>query len=173
MMSRRKVLIGLQSIVLIAAVGLLAQRLLPVKADSGKNEVQTFSLTGLDGNRIQASQFKGKAIVLNFWAPWCPPCKLEIPWLQKLQEDNKGKLVVIGVVADESEYARAAQFMKAKGITYLLARQSQSLIDTFGDASSLPTTYYISPSRHVVHTVLGLAPQYMMRRYAQDAISAN
>lgn len=173
MMSKRKILIGIEILLSLAAVVLLAQRLIPARAVESKEQVRTFALTALDGTPIRAAQFQGKAIVLNFWAPWCPPCKIEIPWLQKLQDENKGKLVVIGVVADENEYANAAKFMKARGVTYLLAQDSQFLVDTFGDASSLPTTYYISPSRHIVHSVSGLAPEYMMRRYAQDAISKN
>jgi len=96
---------------------------------------------------------------------------LEVPWLQKLQDENAGKLLVVGVVADDNQYEQAAEFMKARGITYLLAQDTQSLIDVFGETSTLPTTYYISPSGDVVHNVTGVVPQYVMNHYAHDAIA--
>ena len=150
---------------------LILHRFLPVKASapSAKNAV-TFTLTGLDGNPIPPGAYRGKAVLLNFWAPWCPPCRMEIPWLQKLQNKERGKLVVVGVVADPGEYARAAAMMRHDGITYLLAKDSPSLQRAFGDLSALPTSLYISPSSHVIHMVTGLVPEYIMHRYAADAI---
>lgn len=155
----------------VAVVLMLVQRFLPSKPNVVSAEVRNFGLTGLDGKPIRPAGLAGKAIVLNFWAPWCPPCKMEIPWLQHLQDANRGKLVVIGVVADEKQYGNAAAFMKAKGVNYLLVQDSDALENAFGSVESLPTTFYITPSHHVVHTVSGLAPEYMMKRYARDAIT--
>lgn len=157
--------------VLALLAGLVLNRLLPKKptAPSAVN-VKTFTLTGLDGRAIPPSTYEGKAILLNFWAPWCPPCRLEIPWLQKLQNEHGDKLVVVGVVADPGEYERAATMMQKKGITYLLAQDSPSLVGAFGSPNALPTSFYISQSSHVVHTVTGIVPEYIMRRYTADAI---
>ncbi|HUY82373.1 MAG TPA: TlpA disulfide reductase family protein [Acidobacteriaceae bacterium] len=152
-------------------VGLVLHRVIPVRAAAPTAaNAKRFTLMGLDGKPIAPSAYEGKAVVLNFWAPWCPPCKLEIPWLQKLQDANRGRLVVVGVVADPDTYARAAAMMRQKGITYLLAQDTPSLEMEFGDPSALPTSYYISPSLHVVHSVTGVAPEYVMRRYAADAM---
>lgn len=168
----RRLLVGIEAILFVVVVLVFAQRLIPsrpLKAES----VRGLSLTALNGTPISNSELEGKAVVLNFWAPWCPPCRLEIPWLQQLQNRDAGKLVVVGVVADESQYQRAAAFMKAQGVDYLLARDTDSLAKSFGDPSSLPTTYYISPSGNVLHRVTGVVPEYIMRRYAHDAISGN
>lgn len=158
--------------VLALLAGLVLNRLLPKKptAPSAVN-VKTFTLTGLDGRAIPPSTYEGKAILLNFWAPWCPPCRLEIPWLQKLQNANAGKLVIVGVVTDPDEYAHAAAMMQKKGVTYLLAQDSPSLQSAFGNPSGLPTSFYISPSSHIVHTVTGIVPEYVMHHYAEDAIN--
>ena len=162
---------GFEVAMIVFVAVLLLHRFVPMRAaePSPANAV-TFMLTGLDGNPISPSVYKDKAVLLNFWAPWCPPCKMEIPWLQKLQDENRGKLVVVGVVADPNEYAHAAAFMRHKGITYLLAQDSPSLERAVGDPSALPTSFYFSASSHMIHSVTGLVPEYTMHRYVADAI---
>lgn len=168
---RRWIWNGIEVATAVFFVVLLLHRFVPVNATApSAANARAFTLTGLDGNPIAPGAYKGKAILLNYWAPWCPPCRMEIPWLQTLQNENRGKLVVVGVVADPSEYARAAAMMRHEGITYLLAQDSPSLGRAFGNPTALPTSYYISPSSHVVHRVTGFVPEYMMRRYAADAI---
>ena len=168
---RRKIGHTLQwaAIVLMAVV--ILRRLVPVKgSEPSAANARSFTLIGLDGTPISPSAYRGKAVVLNFWAPWCPPCRFEIPWLQKLQNENPGKLVVVGVVADPSEYQHAARMMQQKGITYLLAQDTALLDADFGSPRSLPTTFYLSPSSHIVHSVTGVLPEYTMTRYANDAL---
>jgi len=167
----RSIATGIEVAVIVFVAALLAYRFVPRRAaaPSPANAV-AFTLTGLDGNPISPSVYKDKAVLLNFWAPWCPPCRMEIPWLQKLQNENRARLVVVGVVADPDQYAHAAAFMRQRGITYLLAQDSPSLERAFGDPSALPTSFYISPSSHVVHSVTGLVPEYTMHRYVAEAI---
>jgi len=93
----RWIRISLEGAMVALFVVLILHRFLPAKAapPSAAN-ARTFTLTGLDGNPISPSAYEGKAILLNFWAPWCPPCRMEIPWLQKLQNEDRGELVVVG-----------------------------------------------------------------------------
>lgn len=162
---------GIEIVLVLFVAVLLIRHFLPARpAPPTAASAVHFTLTTLDGNPIPPTAYQGKAILLNFWAPWCPPCKMEIPWLQKLQNQNPGKLVVVGVVADPTQYARAAAYMRQKGITYPLVRYSPSLESAFGSISELPTSYYISPSMHVVHHVTGLIPTYTMHRYVAEAI---
>ena len=128
------------------------------------------SLESLDGSTMKPSTFSGKAIVLNYWAPWCPPCRLEVPWLQHLQNLHPKDLVVIGVVADSEQYNQAQAFMSSRGITYPLARETASLDQVVGAVAGLPTTFYIIPSGRVIHTTSGLTPEVLMKRYADDAV---
>ena len=168
---RRWIGIGLETALALVVIVLVAHRFIPTRPEAPSPEnAKSFTLRGLNGEPIAPSAYAGKAVVLNFWAPWCPPCKLEIPWLEKLQKANRGRLVVVGVVADPGTYARAAAMMRQKGITYPLAQDTPSLERTFGNPSALPTSYYLSSSSHVVHRVSGLVPEYIMRQYAADAM---
>ena len=167
----RRVTTGIEVAMIVFIAALLVRRFVPMRAaaPSPANAV-AFTLTGLDGHPISPGVYQGKAVLLNFWAPWCPPCRMEIPWLQKLQDENRGKLVVVGVVADPNEYAYTAAFMRHRGMTYLLAQEPPSLERAFGNPSALPTSFYISPSLHVVQRVTGLVPEYTMHRYVADAL---
>jgi thiol-disulfide isomerase/thioredoxin len=135
---------------------------------SGTVDVSALHLRGLDGRPIPEKEYAGKAIVLNFWAPWCPPCRMEIPWLQELQAKND-QVVVIGVVADPSQYSNAQSFMNTRRVTYHLAENTSSVEEQTGSAEGLPTTLYISAKGQIVHRVTGLIAPVMMQRYVQDA----
>jgi thiol-disulfide isomerase/thioredoxin len=76
-----------------------------------------FTLLTLDGNKVKLSDYRGKAVLLNFWATWCPPCKVEMPWFEELQKQyGKDGLVVLGVAMDDSEPATIAKFASELGV---------------------------------------------------------
>ncbi|HZQ42369.1 MAG TPA: TlpA disulfide reductase family protein [Acidobacteriaceae bacterium] len=130
--------------------------------------LDTLHLQRLDGTELDAADLKGKAVVLNFWAPWCPPCRLEMPWLQKLQTTHP-ELKVVGVEDDADEYGNAIDFAQRAGISFLLVRNNQFVDDEFGRLPGLPTTLYLSPSGRVVHTITGVVPEAVMEHLARDA----
>lgn len=133
-------------------------------------DLKGIHLTRLDGSAVPAEAIAGKALVVNFWAPWCPPCRLETPWLEKLQQREAGRLVVVGVVADATEYAHAQRLMQQKGMTYLLVRDTEDVQAAFGPVSVLPTSFYVSASGAVVHTTRGLVPEPLMLLFAHQAM---
>lgn len=122
----------------------------------------------LDGSPMPRQTLAGKAVVLNFWAPWCPPCRVEMPWLDHLQK-NDPAIVVLGVEYDSDEYANAAEFAQRKAITYPLVRSSAVLQQKLDAIHILPTTLFISRSGRVVHAVTGALPEAVLRHFAQDA----
>ena len=135
-------------------------------------QFSSLPLQNLDGSPLPPQTTQGKAVVLNFWAPWCEPCRAEIPWLQRLQAAHSD-LAVIGVEDDPDEYRNAGILAAQTGISYPLVQASKPVRDTFGHVVLLPTTLYISRSGKVLHTVSGVIPEAMMIHYANDAIAAD
>jgi thiol-disulfide isomerase/thioredoxin len=141
---------------------------------SAPSHVQMSSLVleNLDGSAFAPQAMQGKAVLVNFWAPWCGPCRSEIPALQRLQAEQPG-LVVLGVEDDPDEYRNAGILAAQMGISFPLVRATGSVRSTFGHVVMLPTTLYISRSGKVLHSVSGVIPEFLMMRYAKDAIAAN
>ena len=139
----------------------------PKVVDTGK-----LHLIDLTGTPVPPAVTSGKPVVLNFWAPWCPPCRIEIPWLEHLQHDNPG-VAVIGVENDPDSLDQARTMAREQRISYTLAVRNSSIDQTFGTFAGLPTTLYISSSGKVIHTVTGMVPERVMQRYVRDAIAAH
>jgi thiol-disulfide isomerase/thioredoxin len=140
---------------------------------SGPSHVQMSSLAleNLDGSPFPPQMTEGKAVLVNFWAPWCGPCRAEIPWLERLQVEHP-ELVVVGVEDDPDEFRNAGILAAQTGISYPLVRTSGAVRSVFGHVVLLPTTLYVSRSGKVVHTVSGVIPEALMTRFAKDAIAA-
>jgi peroxiredoxin len=126
-----------------------------------------FTLTSLDGSKVKLSDFRGKAVLLNFWATWCPPCKVEMPWFEDLQKQyGKDGLVVLGVAMDDSEPASIAKFASEMGVNYPLLLGTDQVSDDYGDVQYLPTTFYIARDGTIVDKMTGL----LERKDIEDAV---
>lgn len=114
-----------------------------------------FKLQGLDGKPVSLNNLRGKAVVMNFWATWCPPCRAEMASLHQVQRDLTDRgLVVLGV--NQLEASQTVQrFMREQGLNFPIA------LDLFGDASqtyrisALPTTYFIDRNGIIRDVVFG------------------
>jgi thiol-disulfide isomerase/thioredoxin len=104
-----------------------------------------FTLENLDGEPVSLSDFRGKWVIVNYWATWCPPCLDEIPDLVQLYEDNRDTLVVLGVDFEEvnTEYLR--EFVDSHFMSYPVVRSEPMSVTPLGPVLGLPTTYIISP----------------------------
>ena len=116
-----------------------------------------FTLISLDGGKVSLSDYRGKAVLLNFWATWCPPCKVEMPWFENLQTQYaKDGLVVLGVAMDDSEPATIAKFASTLGVNYPVLLGTDKVSDDYGDVQYLPTTFYIGRDGTIVDKMTGL-----------------
>lgn len=116
-----------------------------------------FILPSLDGRKVKLSDFRGKAVLLNFWATWCPPCKVEMPWFEDLQKQYaQDGLVVLGVAMDDSEPATIAKFASDLGVNYPVLLGTDKVSDDYGDVQYLPTTFYIARDGTIVDKMTGL-----------------
>ncbi len=116
-----------------------------------------FSLQSLDGKTVHLSDFRGKAILLNFWATWCEPCKVEMPWIVDLQKKYfPDGLQVVGVAMDDASPEEIAKFTKQMGVNYPVVIGKDEVADSYGGLPFLPTTFYIGRDGRIVDKVLGI-----------------
>ena len=126
-----------------------------------------FQLPSLDGSKVKLSDFRGKAVLLNFWATWCPPCKVEMPWFADLQRQyGKDGLVILGVAMDDSKPDSIQQFASEMGVNYQILLGTDKVSDDYGDVDSLPTTFYIGRDGTIVDKMVGL----LDRKDIEDAV---
>jgi len=117
-----------------------------------------FSLKSVpDGQTVTLSSLRGKAVVVNFWATWCGPCKIEMPWLVDLQKKYGDQgLQIVGITKDDSDEATIAKFTKKMGVNYTILVGNQQVQDSYGGISGLPTSFFLNRSGKVVHEIVGL-----------------
>ncbi|MGA3212792.1 MAG: TlpA disulfide reductase family protein [Terriglobales bacterium] len=118
-----------------------------------------FTLTDLSSNQhVNLSDFKGKAVVLNFWATWCSPCKVEIPWFVDLQKEYGPQgLQIIGVAMDDTNAEIILKFAHDMGINYPVLQGTEKVADLYGGMEVLPTTFYLDRDGKISQRVFGLA----------------
>jgi thiol-disulfide isomerase/thioredoxin len=107
-------------------------------------QAPAWSLVDPDGRVVRSEQFKGKVVVLDFWATWCVPCRIEIPGYIDLQRKyGKDGLVIIGVSVDQEGPAVVKKFMSDFGINYPIVMADDDIVNAFGGVDAYPTTYII------------------------------
>jgi thiol-disulfide isomerase/thioredoxin len=115
-----------------------------------------FSLHDITGRSVSTADWKGKVVLLNFWATWCPPCREEIPALIALQAKYQSQLQVIGVSEDEDGPEKVLKFAQKTGINYPVVMATDKLIAEYGGIPALPTSFLIDTQSRVVQRHTGL-----------------
>lgn len=116
-----------------------------------------YVVAALDGTTWSSDSLRGRVVVVNFWATWCLPCRVEIPALQSLHEDYAdGEVIVLGVSTDVGGADRVRAYLQERGVTYPVGRAGPSIRRAFGGVSALPTTFLIDRDGVVRHRVVGL-----------------
>ena len=122
-----------------------------------------FELKTLDGKTAKLSDYKGKAVLLNFWATWCEPCKIEMPWLVDFYKQYAPQgFTVLGVAmdddADSKEWVQKdiRKFAEEKKVNYPVLLGNSKLGDTYGGVPFLPEIFYIDRQGKIVQHVVGL-----------------
>lgn len=116
-----------------------------------------FVLKDMSGNTHQLSSYKGKWVLVNYWATWCPPCLEEVPDLVNLYDSRKDKdLMVIGVVFDYKDVKEVSQYVDDMLMSYPVVLGNDSVTAQIGSAEVLPTTFIYNPQGKLVKIKRGL-----------------
>jgi thiol-disulfide isomerase/thioredoxin len=114
-----------------------------------------FALPDLNGKIHRLSDYRGKWVVVNYWATWCPPCRDEIPELEAFYNAHHAHAVVLGVDYEDSDPASLRTFVDEEMITYPILRADLDQAPVFGRLYGLPTSFIISPQGELVNTKMG------------------
>ena len=106
-----------------------------------------FLFEDIQGKTHRLADYRGKWVLVNFWATWCPPCVSEMPELVSLHDAHKDKdLVVIGIAVDSGSDRQVADFVKAHGISYPIVMGNEEISAQIGEMEVLPTSYLYAPN---------------------------
>ena len=136
----------------------------PLQGKSAPN----FTLEDLNGKKVSLANYKGKAVLINFWATWCGPCKLETPWLVELRNryasqgfevlgvDSEGDDAKPGSSAWDKDKAAVTKFTTQQKVPYPVLMNGDSLATPFGGLDDLPESFYINRKGVVVIAQVGI-----------------
>ncbi len=135
------------------------------------NVAPDFELQTLDGKNLKLSGFRGKAVLLNFWATYCGPCKIEMPWFVELQKEYGPQgFQIVGVANDDASTADIAKFAKEMGINYPILIGKDSVSDSY-KVSVLPTTFFLDRDGKLIAREFGLQSRSVFVDHIKKAMS--
>lgn len=142
-----------------------APRLLPhlgalVGVESGEGIAPRYEYPLLDGRVTGSDSLRGKVVLVNFWATWCGPCRMEMPALQAMYERHRGEgLVLLGLSVDRGGEQVVRDYVRERGVTYPVAIVGPTVEAAFGGVRGYPTSFLLDRGGVVRHEVIGpLAP---------------
>ncbi len=129
-------------------------------------EMPSFSLSDVvSGKQVDSSSFKGKALLVTFFATWCPPCRMEVPELKKLQESfGDKKFSVVAISVDQGGVAGVADFVARKELNYPVLMASYKTISDFGGVYGIPTSFLVNTAGSVVKRYQGFVDYDTLER---------
>lgn len=148
-------------------------------ADLRGKPAAIFTLTSNSGKRVSLSDYKGKPVLLNFWATWCTPCKVEMPWFQEFQKKYAAQgLQVVGI--NEDDDAQTAEVkdqikktLERTGVDYTILMSDKTVGDGYGGLDVLPATFFIDRSGKIVAQAIGLASKDEAEQNVQKIVAGS
>ena len=181
MKSRTFIILGVITVVTLSIYGSLrASRIFHSQAAASGSvdgatlePAQEFELKSLDGRTMKLSDFRGKVVVLNFWATWCAPCRVETPWLVDLYRQYKEQgLEVVGVSMDDGDQEHVADFVKEMGINYTVLMGNHAVGDAYGGLRFLPQTFFIGRDGKIIKHSFGTRSKSDFEDAIKQSLSA-
>lgn len=141
----------------VFAAAAIAVSVVTTSSPAAPTAAPGFSLAALgnSGQKVSLSQYAGRPVVINFWASWCEPCQQETPLLAKWYKEQDGHVALIGLDENDAPESGGLRFARAKGITYPVGYDPQTLAAGSYDVSALPQTFFLNARHQIVDHVAG------------------
>lgn len=128
-------------------------------------EAPDFRLVTLDGTTVTRDSLRGKVVLINFWATWCPPCRIEMPGFQSVYDERRADdFVVLGVSTDRVGRGAVTAFLRDRGISYPVAMATGDMVNDYGGARVLPTSFLLDRDGRIRHEVRGYFTEVALRQ---------
>jgi peroxiredoxin len=129
-----------------------------VKPENDRKTAPEFDLKDSNGQTVHLADYKGKVVLLDFWATWCGPCKVEIPWFMEFEQQFKDRgFAVLGVSMDEDGWDAVKPYIEDLKINYRIMLGNEQVSDIYGGLDSLPTTLLIDRQGKIASIHIGLS----------------
>lgn len=138
--------------------GPVAVKAASLKPEKERKTAPDFTLKDADGKVVHLSDYRGKVVILDFWATWCGPCRIEIPWFMDIQRKNKDRgFEVLGVAMDDEGWEVVKPFLADLGVNYRVMIGDDLTSQMYGGVDALPTTFLIDKTGKIAAVHVGLA----------------
>jgi len=128
-----------------------------LKSEGQRKPAPNFSLKDADGNAVNLADYRGKVVLVNFWATWCGPCEAEIPWFIEFEKKYKDQgFAVLGVSMDDDGWKSVRPYVASHKINYRVMIGSEVVSQQFGEIESLPTSFVLAREVRIASNHIGL-----------------
>jgi peroxiredoxin len=128
-----------------------------LKSQAQRKPAPNFTLKDADGNAVNLTDYRGKVVLVNFWATWCGPCEAEIPWFIEFEKKYKDQgFAVLGVSMDDDGWKSVRPYMASHKINYRVVIGSEVVSQQFGEIDSLPTSFVLDREGRIASNHVGL-----------------
>ena len=129
-----------------------------VKQEKDRKRAPEFSLKDANGQTARLADYKGKVVLLDFWATWCGPCKIEIPWFMEFEQQFKDRgFAVVGVSMDEDGWTAVKPYLVKMKVNYRILLGNDQIGTLYGGVDSLPTTFLIDRQGKIASVHIGVS----------------
>lgn len=143
----------------------------PSADPSGRKAAPDFTLRDINGTQVSLRDYRGKVVLVNFWATWCGPCRREIPDFIELQEDKSGDVVILGISLDREGAMKVKPFAESMNINYPVLVDGQAAAQGFGRIDAIPTTFFVDRQGRIAQSVRGLATRAQIEQIMAPLIA--
>jgi cytochrome c biogenesis protein CcmG, thiol:disulfide interchange protein DsbE len=153
----------------VAVLGFVAQRAWPQVAaafafGSSREAAPSFDVTTLDGERISLEALRGQVVLVNFWATWCLPCRVEMPAFERVYREKRDDgFAIVALSTDRTGVATVERFLADRTISFPVAMASARVTRDFGGIRGIPTSFLIDRDGRIRHTVTGIFAEPALR----------